>query len=169
MKTLLKDLFTVIALAGFGGFIRTLVGKQHGEPYNIKLGITEILIAIFAGLLVHWICQEYVISDNLRTAAIALAGYSARGIMAILDTAIIQRCKGLARFFGKLPLLPAVAALLLTAAGCQELTHRSYYEPTDVTLTRIDGRASGAVQQETTKTGVPDWSEGKSLNVSAVK
>lgn len=166
MKTLLKDICTVIALAGFGGFIRTLVGKQHGEPYNIKIGVTEILIAIFAGLLVHWLCQEYVISDNLRTAAIALAGYSARGIMAILETAVIQRCKGLAKFFGK---LGVIALLLIAVAGCQNLQHRKYYEPNDVTMTRIDGRAYGAVQEETVKDGIPDWSAGKALNVSAVK
>ena len=43
----------------------------------------------------------YIASDNLRTAAIALAGYSARGIMAILDAAVITRCKALARFFGR--------------------------------------------------------------------
>lgn len=171
MKMLVKDLFGVVILAGFGGFVRTLTGKNHGEPYNLKIGITEILIAIFAGMLVHWLCREYVVSDNLRTAAIALAGYSARGIMAILDTAIIQRCKGLAKFFGRLPLLLAVAAAaaMLAAGGCQELTHREYYEPTDVHLVEIDGRHYGPVKVETTRTGVPDWSEGKALNVSAVK
>ena len=165
---LVKDLFGVVILAGFGGFVRTLTGKNHGEPYNLKIGITEILIAIFAGMLVHWLCREYVVSDNLRTAAIALAGYSARGIMAILDTAIIQRCKGLAKFFGRLPLLLAVAAML-AVAGCQELTHREYYEPDEVNLVEIGGRHYGPVKVETTRTGVPDWSEGKALNVSAVK
>ena len=159
MKMLMKDLFGVVLLAGFGGFVRTLTGKKHGEPYNLKIGVTEVLIAIFAGLLMHWICREYVVSDNLRTAAIALAGYSARGIMSILDSALIQRCHTLARFFHRLPLLPlmiAVSAIVvvISLSGCrQELTHREY----------------GPVKVETVKSGVPDWSEGKSFHVSAVK
>lgn len=174
MKMLMKDLFGVVLLAGFGGFVRTLTGKKHGEPYNLKIGVTEVLIAIFAGLLMHWICREYVVSDNLRTAAIALAGYSARGIMSILDIALIQRCHTLARFFHRLPLLPlmiAVSAIVvvISLSGCQELTHREYYEPSDVNMVEIGGRKYGPVKVETVKSGVPDWSEGKSLNVSAVK
>lgn len=174
MKMLMKDLFGVVLLAGFGGFVRTLTGKKHGEPYNLKIGVTEVLIAIFAGLLMHWICREYVVSDNLRTAAIALAGYSARGIMSILDIALIQRCRALARFFHRLPLLPVIITLSAIAvgislSGCQELTHREYYEPSDVNMVEIGGRRYGPVKVETVKSGVPDWSEGKSFHVSAVK
>lgn len=137
MKMLIKELFGVVVLAGFGGFIRTLTGKRRDEKYNLRIGITEILIAIFAGLLVHWLCREYLGSDNLRTAAIALAGYSARGIMSILDTAIIQRCKGLARFFGRLPLVLAVAVLplLLMGSGCE---HRHLTESENVHLIEIN-------------------------------
>ena len=97
MKQLIRDLAGVACIAGFGGFIRTLVGKARHEPYNLKTGVTEVLIAVFAGFLAHWLGQEYIASDNLRTAAIALAGYSARG----LDAAVITRCKALARFFGR--------------------------------------------------------------------
>lgn len=79
MKQLIRDLAGVACIAGFGGFIRTLVGKARHEPYNLKTGVTEVLIAVFAGFLAHWLGQEYIASDNLRTAAIALAGYSARG------------------------------------------------------------------------------------------
>ena len=95
MKQLIRDLAGVACIAGFGGFIRTLVGKARHEPYNLKTGVTEVLIAVFAGFLAHWLGQEYIASDNLRTAAIALAGYSAR------DAAVITRCKALARFFGR--------------------------------------------------------------------
>lgn len=63
----------------------------------------------------------------------------------------------------------SIAIAMLAAAGCQELTHREYYEPNDVHLVEIDGRKYGPVKVETTRTGVPDWSEGKALNVSAVK
>lgn len=139
MKTLLKELLLVVGLAGFGGFVRTLVGKQRGDPYNLKIGITEVLIAIFAGLLMHWICREYVESDNLRTAAIALAGYSARGIMAILDAAVLCRCKSLARFFGKLNLILLAAIILLLAAGGTGCTgrHEIHTEIADVHLAPV--------------------------------
>ena len=63
----------------------------------------------------------------------------------------------------------SIAIAMQAVAGCQELTHREYYEPTDVHLVEIDGRHYGPVKVETTRTGVPDWSEGKALNVSAVK
>lgn len=65
--------------------------------------------------------------------------------------------------------LIAATLLMIAVTGCQELTHREYYEPNDVHLVEIDGRKYGQVKVETTRTGVPDWSEGKALNVSAVK
>lgn len=136
MKQMLKELATVVLLGGFGGFIRTLVGKKRNEPYNFRIGFTEILIAIFAGLLMHWLCSEYVHSDNLRTAAIALAGYSSRGIMALLDAAVISKCKKLAAFFGKLDLLLLTAIALLLLAGC-EIKHEVYQETGDVQLVEI--------------------------------
>lgn len=36
MKQLIRDLAGVACIAGFGGFIRTLVGKARHEPYNLK-------------------------------------------------------------------------------------------------------------------------------------
>ena len=60
MKQLIRDLAGVACIAGFGGFIRTLVGKARHEPYNLKTGVTEVLIAVFAGFLAHWLGQEYV-------------------------------------------------------------------------------------------------------------
>lgn len=63
----------------------------------------------------------------------------------------------------------SIAIAMLAVAGCQELTHREYYEPDEVNLVEIGGRHYGPVKVETTRTGVPDWSEGKSFNVSAVK
>ena len=34
MKQMIRELGMVILLGGFGGFIRTLVGKKRGEPYT---------------------------------------------------------------------------------------------------------------------------------------
>ena len=137
MKQMIRELGMVILLGGFGGFIRTLVGKKRGEPYNLRIGMAEILIAVFAGLLVHWLCREYVQYDNLRTAAIALAGYSARGIMAILDAAVISRCKALAKLFGRIGVLLFTAILAVVAGGCDGPGHPVLREETDVGLIRV--------------------------------
>lgn len=85
----------------------------------------------------HWLCREYVQSDNLRTAAIALAGYSARGIMAILDAAVISRCKALAKLFGRIGVLLFTAILAVVAGGCDGPGHPVLREETDVGLIRV--------------------------------
>lgn len=80
----LFDLLPVILLGGFGGFIRTVAGKIRGEPYRWSLAVPEILIAIFAGLVVYWLLVEYKVGgDNLRAAMTSLAGYCARPLLAI--------------------------------------------------------------------------------------
>ena len=87
------ELIPVIGLAAFGGLTRTLTGKPKDEPYNWKIAISEIIIAIFSGLLIHWATLELGLSENMRTAAIALAGYSARSVMAILNAVFINFVK----------------------------------------------------------------------------
>jgi len=89
----LAELLPVVGLAAFGGFTRTLYGKARGEPYSWKIALPEIIIAIFSGLLIHWITLELGMSENLRTAAISLAGYSARSVMAILNAVFITFVK----------------------------------------------------------------------------
>lgn len=87
------ELLPVLAVAMFGGVTRTIAGKARGEPYSLKIAIPEIVIAIFAGLLVHWITSEIQISEGYRTAAIALAGYSSRSILAICNAVFIDLVK----------------------------------------------------------------------------
>lgn len=89
----LLDLLPVIALAAFGGITRTLAGKARGEPYRLSIAIPEIVLAIFSGLLIHWITVDSPLSDNYRTAAIALAGYSSRSVIALLNAALIRKIK----------------------------------------------------------------------------
>jgi hypothetical protein len=89
----LLELLPVIGLAAFGGLTRTLAGKARGEPYLLRVAIPEILIAVFSGLLIHWLTLETGMSDNLRTAAIALAGYSARSVIAILNAIFLNLIK----------------------------------------------------------------------------
>ena len=87
------ELLPVAALAAFGGLTRTIYGKPKDEPYNWRIGLSEIIIAIFSGLLIHWVTLEMGLAENLRTAAIALAGYSARSVMAILNAIFITFVK----------------------------------------------------------------------------
>ena len=96
MKNLLENLYElipVLIVAMFGGVTRTIAGKARGEPYSLKIAIPEIIIAIFAGLLIHWITSEMQISEGYRTAAIALAGYSSRSIIAICNVVFIDFIK----------------------------------------------------------------------------
>lgn len=90
----LLELLPVVGLAAFGGFTRTLAGKAKGEPYRISIAIPEIVIAVFSGLLIHWLTSETEISENIRTAAIALAGYSARSVIAVINALFIQKLRG---------------------------------------------------------------------------
>ncbi len=87
----LIDLLPVIALAAFGGITRTLAGKARHEPYRLSIAIPEIVLAIFAGLLIHWLIGETAVPDNCRTAAIALAGYSSRSVIAIINAIFLRR------------------------------------------------------------------------------
>lgn len=89
----LLDLLPIIGLAAFGGFTRTLYGKARGEPYSWKIAIPEIIIASFSGLLIHWVTLEMGLSENMRTVAIALAGYCARSVLAILNAVFITFVK----------------------------------------------------------------------------
>lgn len=87
------ELLPVIGLAAFGGLTRTFYGKDKNEPYNWKIALPELIIAVFSGLLIHWITLEMGLSENLRTAAVALAGYSARSVMLILNAVFVTFIK----------------------------------------------------------------------------
>lgn len=93
----LSELLPVILLGAFGGFTRTIAGKERGTSYSWRIAIPEILIAIFCGLMIHWILLEYDIGDNIRTAAIALAGYCARTVLDILQGCFLARIKTITR------------------------------------------------------------------------
>lgn len=120
MKALLKHLIElgpVILIAAFGGYTRTLTGKKQGEKYDWKIGLGEVMIAVFAGLLIHWSLTEYDIGANARATAVALAGYSARGVLSIFDRQFIDRLKRLSLW-----LLPVAALVCL--AGCASLAEK---------------------------------------------
>jgi hypothetical protein len=89
----LLELLPVIGLAAFGGVTRTVAGKARGEAYSLRIAIPEIIIAVFSGLLIHWLTLDAAMGDNLRTAAIALAGYSARSVLAIINSLFLNLIK----------------------------------------------------------------------------
>jgi hypothetical protein len=96
MKDILKQVaewFTPATLAGFGGLARSIVGRQKNEPYNWKIGLGEIIIAMFAGITVHLMLTEMNIPESCKSAAVAMAGYSAREILNILRAIAIKRLK----------------------------------------------------------------------------
>lgn len=84
------ELLPAAGLAAFGGFTRTMAGKERGERYRLSIAIPEIVIAVFSGLLIHWLSIEAGLSENIRTASIALGGYSARSVIAVLNTALLN-------------------------------------------------------------------------------
>jgi len=89
----LVEILPVIALAAFGGVTRTIYGKARGDKYSWSIAIPEIIIAIFSGLLIHWLTLEMGLSENLRSMAIALAGYSARSVVAICNSIFVTFVK----------------------------------------------------------------------------
>lgn len=91
----LLELLPVIGLAAFGGVTRTVAGKARGEAYSLRIAIPEIIIAVFSGMLVHMLTADSSMSDNLRSAAIALSGYCARSVLALISAAFVHVSKKL--------------------------------------------------------------------------
>jgi len=106
------DLLPVIGLAAFGGVTRTVAGKARGEAYSLRIAIPEVVIAVFSGLLIHWLTLDTGMSDNLRTAGIALAGYSARSVIAILNALFVNAVKKRTFF------LIVTAVVIIAVCGC---------------------------------------------------
>ena len=97
MKDIVKmgmEILPAVSLAVFGGLTRTLVGKNLKERYNWRIGITEMVIAGFAGVVLHLLMSEYNISEGYKSAAIALSGYSAREVLGLLRTGLLKKISG---------------------------------------------------------------------------
>ncbi len=96
MKDLCGKIFELlppVLLAVFGGFTRTLVGKQRNESYNWRVGLTEMSIAAFAGVVIHLLLSEFKMPESCKSAAVAIAGYSAREILNLLRGFLIKKIK----------------------------------------------------------------------------
>ena len=96
MKTIFThtvDILSVVGLAAFGGLTRVFYGASEGKPYPWKRIFPEIIIASFSGLIIHWAALELGMSDNMRTIAIALAGYCARSVLIIFNAVFVTFIK----------------------------------------------------------------------------
>lgn len=87
------ELLPAALLAAFGGLTRAVAGKPKDAKFDWKIALPEIIVAVFSGLLIHWLTIEMGVSENLRTAAVALAGYCARSVTAILNKMFIAFVK----------------------------------------------------------------------------
>lgn len=121
MKIVFKELLLVGLLAAFGGFINTLACKPKDETYNWKRAMPEIAIAIFAGLLIHWLLKDFDISDNYRIMSVALAGYSARGVLNIFNRLFLDHIKNV-----KLLWLFGASVCLVLLTGCNSIYEKSW-------------------------------------------
>lgn len=105
MKTKLietfRELIPVILLAAFGGFTRTIAYRDGEQKFSWKRTLAEIVVAIFCGLLIHWILKSFELSEHIRTAAIALAGYSSRCVLSIIHAEFLQKIKIITNIGGK--------------------------------------------------------------------
>jgi fluoride ion exporter CrcB/FEX len=87
----LYELSLVGFFAAFGGFTRTIVGKKCNEKYSFKVALGEVVIAIFAGYLLHFIMSPHDICSGYKIAAIGLAGFSARELLNMLRMGFLKK------------------------------------------------------------------------------
>lgn len=88
---MLYELSLVGFFAAFGGLTRTIVGKKRNEKYSYNVALGEVIIAIFAGYLIHFIMSPHNICSGYKIAAIGLAGFSARELLNILRMGFLKR------------------------------------------------------------------------------
>ena len=124
MKHIIKDLLIVAFLGAFGGIVNTLVGKPRGKKYDWKIALPEVIIAIFAGFLMHRALQEFGASNNYQIIGVSLAGYSARGVLNIFNKLFLDKLKNL--------MLLLALPLILFTSGCMNIksdqTVTQYYD-----------------------------------------
>lgn len=94
-----RELAPVILLAAFGGFTRTIANKD-GEKFTIRRTIAEIIVAIFCGLLIHWVLKSFDVAEHIKTAAVALAGYSSRCVLSIIHAEFLSKIRIITKIDG---------------------------------------------------------------------
>ncbi|HBJ94943.1 MAG: phage holin family protein [Victivallales bacterium] len=100
MKTLLEriaDLLPVLTLGALGGISRAIMSRKKDEPITLWGVLQEIIVAIFAGIVVHLLLSETGLWESVRTASVALAGYSSRSVLALLQTCFLANVKNITK------------------------------------------------------------------------
>ena len=91
-----RDFLPVLLLGAFGGIARTIAGKRRNEPLSLWILLQEIVLAVFAGLVIHLLLSETDLWESVKTASVALAGYSSRSVLALPHTAFIRHVREVA-------------------------------------------------------------------------
>ena len=87
----LLDLLPIAVLALSGGIARISERLLRGEKYNLKMVALELILAGFSGFLIHWLTADTVLPENYRTVAVALAGYSSRSVISLINAAFVRK------------------------------------------------------------------------------
>ncbi|MEN9362162.1 MAG: LydA holin phage, holin superfamily [Verrucomicrobiota bacterium] len=80
----------IAALAAFGGLVRCLSAPRR---LSRKMVVCEIIIAVFAGVLVSLLLAPFGLSQQVSAAAAALAGYSSKAVLYIIEQAFLRKVK----------------------------------------------------------------------------
>lgn len=93
----IRDFLPVLLLGAFGGIARTIASKKRNEPFSWWLLAQEIILAVFAGIVIHLLLSETNLWESVKTASVALAGYSSRSVLALLHAAFVQNVKSITK------------------------------------------------------------------------
>lgn len=88
-----RDLLPVLLLGAFGGIARSIASRKRDEKISIWWLMQEIVLAIFAGIVIHLLLKDTSLWESVKTASVALAGYSSRSVLALLQAAFLQHAK----------------------------------------------------------------------------
>ena len=85
----MANITPVVSLAMFGGLVKLLSTRDKAPSFFIFF--VEIAIASFAGVVVHFILSDFEISDNLKSAMIAISGYTARDFLVLVSSFFLKK------------------------------------------------------------------------------
>lgn len=95
MKASMHDMFVALSIAACGGVVAVL-GQIRRNKHMLSFIdiISQIVMAVFAGFLVHCICIQFEVTapgTGYYLAAISLAGYTARPLITRIKRAILGK------------------------------------------------------------------------------
>jgi len=85
----INDTFPAILLACFGGAVNMLNNK--GSTFTWRWFFIGIFTAGFVGLVMDALLCGYGVSSHVRTAALAISGYSANDMLKVLREKLLKK------------------------------------------------------------------------------